>query len=254
MSLSMSLSQKTRGSAHVIIIVCLVVALLVALGVVFYQNLIVKNNTSTTTSNSNTDTTASTASQTTTKLLTGSLSDGFGATLTFGYPADWSLARATTGPLPIVSSGDTTDEKLTVTSPSGKFSVTYWVVSTGGFGGACIPEETGTFVSTSYQQLSKFSNVSYLEYTTTSMPIADDGTHSIGKMRLVMTDAAKKSISGASVCEVSFAGIIPLNSDGVTLLEPEAKISGVKTAEDFKAAAKGTEYEQAKAILLSTSH
>lgn len=54
---SMSSSQKTRGSAHVIIITVLAVALFAALGVVFYQNFIAVKQTSKTDTTSSASTT-----------------------------------------------------------------------------------------------------------------------------------------------------------------------------------------------------
>jgi len=250
----MSSFSKTRGSAHIITIIVLVVALISVLGVVFYQNFIVKSKDSARDASKTTSTAANVVQQPAAKLLNASLSDGFGVKLSFDYPSDWSFSRTTTGPLPIIERGEVTDEKMTVASPSGKFSVHYRVVSTDGYGGVCVPDETGAYVTASYQELTKFSGISYFEATTTAMPITDDGTHSVGEMSLIKTDAAKLSVAGASVCVTGYAGMIALNSNGITLVGPGVTIAGTKTAEEFKAAAKGTEYEQAKAILLSTAH
>lgn len=250
----MSSSQKTRGSAHVIVIICLVVAFIGSLGVVFYQNFVQKDSNATDDVAKTDSSAAKNAPAPATKLISESLSDGFGVKLSFDYPSNWSFSRTTTGPLPIIDRGNPTDQKMTITSPSGKFVVTYRVVSIDGFGGVCVPDETGIYATASYEELSKFEGLSYFEFTTSSMPVADDGTHTTGGMVLIKTANAKLAVSGASVCETSFAEMIALNANGVTFVSPRVTISGVRTAEEFKVAAKGTEYEQAKAILLSTAH
>jgi hypothetical protein len=241
-----------RGSAHVIIIICLVVALLGALGVVFYQNFIQNKQTTSngsTSTSSKTDT-SQTNGTTTTTLADGSIDSSFGTTLSFKYPSTWKYSQTMSG---TIETDGTWTQKITLTSPSGKYVVQYYVGAGGGLGGTCVPTETGTIASTAYEGVSGFSGVSYTEMTYQNMPT--EATNKIGIIELMDTAAASSVQAGASVCDTYLHEVVKLaDKNYVQLIGATMTVSDATTSSQLKSALSGTEYEQGKAILLSTTH
>ena len=190
------------------------------------------------------------------KLVQGSIDPGFGTKLTFSYPETWKKEALIEGPMPLNETKGNTTETITLISPSKKYVVGYMIGANGGLGGACIPEEQPVYTWSSYEGLSGFSGVSYLEATTSPSTRSDGNVRSGWQLSLVETTAAKKATPRTSVCELYMANVIELSSQhNVQIIGAGMKsITGVDDADTFKAALSGDEYEQAKAILLSTSH
>lgn len=248
----MSNKSIQRGSAHLVIVIVLVVALLGALGFIFYQNFVAKHSTDTTTSNSSSTSSKSSTDSTTTStavpLVDGSIDSSFGTTLTFKYPSTWKYSQTISGTI------DTAlDQRITLTSPSGKYVVKYDVDARGGIGGTCVPDETGTIATAAYQVVPGFSGASYLEMTYQNMPT--DATNQIGVVELIDSTVASTLKAGDSVCKPYMHEIIKLaDENSVYVYGATMTVSDATTASQLKSALSGTEYEQGKAILLSTTH
>lgn len=247
-----------KGDAHAVVIVCLVAALACALGLLFYQNYVTKNQPKTDAAGNGSP--ARIAEEPTKtgvpapKLVAGSINASFGVTLNFMHPESWQKTSKVEGPLPLDNQSSTV-ETVTLTSPSGKYSVVYKVGAGGGLGGMCDPSTAGKYTSVTWQSLSKFSSAKYVEYTTSAAPKGtSDYDYGAG---LVRADALDKMVVGQSSCGGYMANIIPLDKSStgqVQAVDFSIHIKDASTADVFKAALSGTEYEQAKSILLSTEH
>lgn len=246
------MSYRTqKGSMHAVVIICLVVALCCALGIAFYQNFIMKEKDRIGQSQSSRTELASPSKKESpkkeVKLLDGSIDSNFNTKLTFKYPETWKITSERT-------SGES-GQKITVTSPSGKYTVMYEVFAGGGIGCACMPEETGTIVSSKYQVAPGFSNMSYIEVTYRGAPSVDGKPGAVGHAFLADSQSVAGVASGDSMCELYLRGVRELGGDKYTyLIDASMKISSASTADEFKAALAGEEYEQGKVILLSTVH
>lgn len=238
--------STSQGSAHVVIIVVLIVALLGALGFVFYQNFIAKKDatqdaTSASTAEKSTSQTKETSK--TPALLTGSIDKGFGTPLGFSYPDTWKLESQIKGPMPLNYEAGATSQTISITSPTAKTVVKYEIGAGGGLGGACDPADGGTVTDVTYQAVTGFPAASYAEYTVKGATWLD-GRHK----QLLKTDSAKALVtgSGKTYCDVSMQNIIPLDtSRSIVLFDASITKSDAGAAEEF---------DQAKAILLSTTH
>lgn len=243
-----------KGDAHTVIIICLVVVLIDALGVVFYQNFIAKSPTKgakvDTTSK---DTAKKTGDTVGVKLVNGSIDPSFGTKLTFTYPETWKYNQVMDG---TVGPESTWTQRITITSPSGKYTVQYYMGAGGGIGGMCLPEDTGTIAGTAYENIAGFSGVSYTELIYANMPASLAGTEAAaGVVELMDSATAAKLKAGDSVCDAYLHEVMKLSdTQFVQLLGATMKVNGATTAAQLKEALSGTEYEQGKAILLSTAH
>lgn len=244
-----------KGSAHVVVVIILVLSLIGALGYIFWQNLN-KNEVE------NKKTTTSQPTQAL-KLLTVSFNEGFGFKLSMNYPENWVLEKSITGSFPINLENGATRETIKITSPTKKYSVEYTVSSNAGIGGMCFPEDTGVI-----KQIN-------------SEPAALDGmrfaevisTNKEGKYHfysgLMKQEVATETVVNESVCDLMYAGIADLHNlpDGtpITLFEATVHIDGFndptnisddkvsETTSEIEEAFKTKEYDQAKAILISTT-
>lgn len=246
--------SQEKGSAHLIIIIALIVLLAGALGVIFYQNFIAKKAAVSDTSNqapsSSQSTTSSSSATTTTKLLQRRINSVFGVNLAFSYPETWTISDDTQGPSPLDASKGNTSETLKLTSPSGKYVVTYTVAANGGFGGTCDPTDAGTYASTAYEKLPAFSAMDYVELTYNGAP-----NNTVGFDGLMNATAAEKIAQGGSLCDGYLQTTYKLSdTNSVYLMNASFSVTGATNASDLQKALSGTEYDQAKAILLSTSY
>ena len=242
--------RLNQGSAHVIIIVIVIIAIVGALGYALYHTLSAAQPAAT--SGSQTQDSSHTVASTPT-YVDGSIDKSFATNLTFKYPSSWTYKEVNNG-TPGQDSGWT--QKITLTSPSGKYSVEYYVGANGGFGGTCLPQDAGLFAKTSYEVVSGFPAASYVELFYKNKPSDTSAPGSPGFVGLMDTDAAKTFAVDASVCDSAMHNIISLNTSPVrvSLINASLSIVGADTSATLSAALSGTEYEQAKAILLSTVH
>jgi len=251
-------SSRQQGSAHTVIIVVLVIALLAALGFVFWQNVIKKDSSEQTSQTG--QSVAKPDSQPVPTLLDASFNSAFGVATSFQYPSDWKLTRTLTGPIPIDENGSTpTREELTVTSPSGEYVVTYRMDSIGGVGGTCDLEDTPYVIGQlDYVQLDQFKGVSLNELIIKNNT-SKTYTYDVSLKRSSFSDGLS---AGDRTCmtTVGLAGVLGLDKRrmfGVTAhivsLDDDKGVS--KNFGSLEAVTKsfsGIEYEQTKAILLST--
>jgi hypothetical protein len=243
--------KYTHGNAAELVIIGVLV--LAVAGLLVWKFVGGKDTTSDTSSaNTTTGNSSKTndASASTIALVDGSIDSSFGTTLSFKYPATWKYAQTMDGT--IETDGSWT-QKITVTSPSGKYVVQYYVGAGGGLGGSCEPPETGTIASAAYQVVSGFSGMSYIEMTFQDMPSV--ATNRIGAIELIDTKSAASVKSGSSVCDVYLHNVVKLAEEKyVQLIDASMTVTDATTASQLKSALTGNEYEQGKAILLSTKH
>lgn len=259
----MQKAHTQQGSAHIIVIVALAVALAGTLGVVFYQNFIAKKSADSrsettaidtqSTSDTKTTTSSDTTKTTTVALKDGSIDASFGTRLTFKYPETWKLAQTMSG---TAGTDSAWTQTTTLTSPSGKYKVGYNVGAGGGIGGSCASIDTGNVATVAYQAVSEFSGMSYVEITHSNMGSDTTGSQwKAGFVGLIDSKTASSLKSGDSVCDYYLHYVTKLvDTNYVQLLQATMTVDGVSTASELNAALSGTEYEQAKAILLSTTH
>ena len=192
----------------------------------------------------------------------GSIDSGFGVMMGFKYPSTWKISSVIEGPMPLNSSEGSTTETIELTSPSGAYKVVYKIGANGGLGGACDPEDGGKIAYLNTKPLQSFSSTVYAEtffenvvaekrngtvLKTTTMP-------SIG---LMQADEVNATAVQKSACDIYLADVIKLSdANDVTLIGAKMEIYELSTGaalETFKSKLSGAEYQQAKAILLSTS-
>ena len=253
------LNQKGFSAVEGLIILIVLAAVgFAAFAVISRQ----KETVQTPTVSSKTATTDTKNTEVKTEYKEGSIDSGFGVTLDFSYPSVWKMTSSIEGPMPLNSSAGSTTQTIELSSPSGEYKVTYKIGANGGLGGACSPLEGGKIAYLNTKPLQGFNNATYVETffenvaadvqngvvtRTTTMPVI-----SVMQTNKVSATAVQKS-----ACDIYLADVIKLSEpNGVTLLGAKMEISNVSDEtmlETFKSKLSGAEYEQAKAILLSTS-
>jgi hypothetical protein len=249
--------SKQEGSAHVAVVAILVIAVIGILGFVFWQNFINQDdsdrvNRSTGTSQDDTPKAA--------PLLDVSFNQAFGINTSFQHPSDWKLDRTLTGPIPIDENGyEPTNEILKVTSPSGKYSVSYHVNSVGGVGGTCDFEETPHQVAQfDYAELENFQGVSFDQLVLKNKA---SSTYSYD-IRLMRTTFVKDLSAGDAICTtgIGIAGALTIGYERMLTVSANIKPLDDENGNSLDMASIDTitksfsdgEYVQMKAILLST--
>lgn len=243
-----------KGSAHVVIVIVLVAALLGALGFIFWQNFMKEKPA--------TDQTSTNKTETTPKLLTASFNEGFKANTSFSYPENWTLERSVTGSFPVNLENGATSEEIKITSPSKKYSAHYRISAHAGIGGACPEEDIGVVK----QVRSEPANLKPEENNFTEAIATNDAEKFVYYAGLMSRDVTKDT----SACELSFAVLTQLGDleDGtpVDLFEASVHIeglndpsnlfegNGVATIAEIEAKFKDAEFNQAKAIIVSTKN
>lgn len=254
----MTQRNSEQGSVHVIIITVVIAAVIAALAVVFWQNFMNDN----TANNGSSVQTAEEemASRDQMTLKTATIDEDFGTQLSFKYLDEWRLERTI--------DGDKTDiwtEDIQITSPSGKYVVTYKIGSGGGLGGACDESTAGVIENFSYEILPEFPEMSFVTYSINgSSPTTNDGTvgmhraESIGS--LINTSNAKRIESGVSACELYFSGVFLLKNGGpntsqnpVSLLDASIEDTNADATMDIDPSILDGEYGVAQGILFSTT-
>ncbi len=245
---------KKSEKGNVIELVVIAVLVLAVVGLLVWR--FAGNDTTTKTDSTTTDRAGQVKASDGDQLLDGSIDSRFGVALTFKYPKAWKIDQTynQSAEDPTMRGGSTT-----LTSPSGDYVVDYAVSAGGGFGGYCSPDdEKGVYASFDYQALSGFSGVSYLETTVKNLDSITNTGGALNTAGLFRTEAAQNTKVGGSICTTYMAGIITLDeATNTELMSATITYKGMAKdkidAATFKQAMQGTEYEQAKAILLSTS-
>jgi len=238
--------NRQTGSTHLVLIIILIVIIIGGLGFVFWQNLHSKNDTPVVSGNTQTDTP-------TIKTKTGQIDAAFPAKLSWTYPENWTVKSEGSGP---AEPSDSTTQKFTLTSPSGKYEVLYYVGLNGGLGGTCEPGE---------DVVTNIKRTSVTGFNKGLLFEAIHGSEAHGFMytsSLFQNSNEIQAVNeGDSYCNIYLRNIIPLTDDGnMVLLAAEVTIKQFSSAESYgapdtatiKKAYEDPEYKTALEILLST--
>lgn len=192
----------------------------------------------------------------------GTIDDSFPIKVSWTYPATWNVQSEE-----LANSGGVTTQKITITSPSGKYSVVYSANMNGGIGGACIPNETtDTLQHIKRQPTDTFSNAVFAEFIYGTYSISNSNKQFDGYTYiagLFKNSAPVQTASvGDSYCKIYLQNALDLSdSDGTILLSADIKINADKdmsitipsdNVASIKAAFEQPEYHDAVKILLST--
>lgn len=247
---------RQSGSATVIIIIVLVIALLGVLGYVFWGKFSQASQTeSDSKTNEPTKTTASNE-----KLVTASFDKSFGIDMTFKYPKAWKIEKDQSGTFP-VAANDSSIESFTLTSPGNEYRVVYRLGAGGGIGGTCDDESAATIIAADSEDVAGWSDVKYVLAVTKTQA----GKY-VSKASLVSASTIRNLKIGGSACGFGL-GVTAVPSMGLDLTLLDASIRGGKdmnivdgtsnqgeeSESDAKRLFSGSSYDEAKAILLSTS-
>ncbi len=243
--------QSQNGSALLVIIIILVVAILGTLGFVLWQHL--KPAIS-----SPVQSTSENKIKPPVKLKTAQIDASFPAKLSWSYPETWTIKSEGSGP---AQPSDTTTQKFTLTSPSTKYEVIYYVGLNGGLGGACEPG-ADVLQSIKIAAVSGFQKGVLLEDTHGSPQ--EGFTYSSGLFK--NNSDVLNAKAGDSVCNVYLRDVIPLTDDGkMVILAAQVDIKQFDSTDQYgptkiypkdatiiEKAFDDPEYKDAVNILLST--
>lgn len=177
----------------------------------------------------------------------------FGLTINVTYPETWKYDVETKGPAPasreLVQEGQITQERITITSPSGNVQVVYSISNAGGLGGACFPEEENIITRAAYQELPRFANVGLGEFAVTDEAIQQPTLYVTDQPNYDDTPLTQIE-AGASVCELVFRPFIALGEDPENF---DAILRGYVTLPQFtdEAGSLSGEAERINALLMS---
>lgn len=247
--------KNTDGNIILPIIIIIVLLVIGALGYIFWTNSQQAQDTAVQTS----ETIQHQETTDTTSLQESTLDATFPVSVSWQYPADWTITSK--GP---TESGGVTMQTVTLTSPTGAYSVVYRGGMGGGIGGTCAPDIAGILQHVSKQATDSFKDAVFAEFIYDTYSIADgertfEGYEYIAG--LFKNDAAIQATSvGDSYCTIYLKNTFFLqNSNGTMLFEagininsssattPLDNVTAITTAFD------NTEYHEAVKILLSTS-
>jgi len=248
--------RRQNGSATVIIIIVLVIALLGVLGYVFLGKF---SQASQSGSDSKTvEPTKTTAPNE--KFETASFDKSFGIDMHFKYPKTWKIEKDHSGAFP-VSANDSSIESFTLISPDKEYSVVYRLGAGGGIGGTCDDESAATIVAADSKDVDGWSGVKYVLAVTKTQ----SGKY-VSKASLVSASTVQNLKIGGSACEFGLGvTAVPSMDLGLTLLDASVHGSkdmnivygtsnqGEKSESDARQLFSGSSYDEAKAILLSTT-
>jgi len=245
--------QNQNGSALVILIIILIVAIIAALGFVLWQNFITEDNTSVqdTSKNSNQD-------ELVIKSKTAQIDSTFPANLSWTYPENWSIKSEGSGPK---QPSDTTTQKITLTSPNGKYEVIYYVGINGGLGGTCEPGGDALKLV----QRTAVPNFNKALFMETIAEASDGFRYNSGLFK--NNEDIQNVKEGDSYCKTYLRNVIPLTEDGnMVILAAEINIKQLdsfdqhgptevypKEISTIENTFADSEYKDAVKILLSTT-
>ena len=198
--------QKQKGSIEIVGVIVVVLLLVGGVGFIAWSNFVKKDATSSAVKE---------AEKTETKEVreykTVEIAESFPVKLSTRYPADWTLNVEGGGPKP--GSDDAVQEKISITSPSKKYTVAYSVISRGGLGGTCIPEMSGVIKSISHDPVAGLSDGQFVEVTTNAK--GPDGRDSFGYISGLYpnSDAVNDVKVGDSLCKLGLINLVQLSDD-----------------------------------------
>jgi hypothetical protein len=247
--------KYTDGNIVLPIVIIIALVLIGILGYIFWTSGQQKTDTT-----QKSETTQSQDETDTITLQEGMLDNIFPTHVSWKYPETWTSAAA--GP---AESGGVTTQTVTITSPSGAYSVVYKGGMNGGIGGACIPgDAVGTLQHVSKQDTETFKDAVFAEFIYDTYSIANSERTFEGYdyiAGLFKNDSTLQATSvGDSYCNIYLKNTFALeNNNGTMLFEagikinaPSISIPSSQTA-PITAAFDNEEYREAVKILLSTS-
>lgn len=244
--------KKQLGSAHVIIAIAVILVLIGVLGLIFWQNLKDKNRVGVKTETTKTEETKAKEP----KMLTANIGEPFELNMSFQYPDTWKLKQTVEGPNPATDESSTS-QKITLTPPTGPYSVNLSLVS-GGLGGTCGDSETGKIQSFSYENLEQFKNATLIEDVYTNL----DGKFFADARLYERSDYFQPTEikAGDTSCKL-YLGFLNFKTNKVTainfvetnIIDSDSPKVGYSTFKEAKEAFSGKYYDEAKSILLSLS-
>lgn len=247
-------AKRQRGSATTIIVIIVVLALLGVLGYVFWGKLsdVVLIGSGKQAGQS--------AKKTNSNLLTASFDKSFGVNMYFKYPKSWTIKNSHDGTFPVTTS-DVGSESFTVTAPDKKYSVTYNLIAGGGIGGACEDKDAATIVAAESEDVDGWKGVKLVREITKS----HSGKY-LTNVTLVSTLVMLNVKAGGSACSLGpGASAVPAMMRTLTLADASVHGAtdmnvtdgttdqGVASEKEARQLFSGKTFDEAKAILLSTT-
>jgi hypothetical protein len=252
-------SHKESGSALAVISIVGVVLILAGLGFIFWQNSIGKPTVKDSTQSANKTTS-------TVKLKEGKVDASFPSPFSWSYPETWSIETTGGGP---VNAGETSVQNFNITSPSGKYTVSYRVAVEGGIGGSCDPSESEVqYVR--QEPIASFENGRFVEFIGDYNNTVDTKKEFLGYYYRSEindnTDAVRQAKIGSSYCVFGLSAVQLSGKMNYTLLGASISIKDlgeivegapmrlVQDVDSIKKAFDTSEYKEAVEILLSTKY
>mgnify|MGYP000954246530 CR=1 FL=1 len=249
--------KRQQGSAAAVIVIVVVIALLGVLGYVFWDRL---GKVSPSRSDKQADQSLVSGSSNT--LEEAAFDKSFGIKLSFKYPKTWTLSREQSGTFP-VTSNETSIETLTLKSPDEKYQVVYRLGANGGLGGTCENENATRIVAAETEELKGWQGAKFMRAIAETR--SDKYVTTVG---LADPDSLPYTKVGLSGCGFGLGVInVPSMQYGLTLLDASihdgdgTKMNivdgmsdeGVASEKEARQLFSGKTFEEAKAILLSTT-
>lgn len=256
--------QKQYGSAHVIIIAALIIVLVGILSFVFWQNFMTQKTPETTqTDNSTTENPAPSVA-----LKVARIDSSYPVQFSWRYPENWTMSVKGDPPK---SHTDSTDQTITITSPSKDYEVVYKVGINRGYGGQCSPDPD-SYDAIEYirrETITEFPDTIFTEIINRSYSVADSQKklegydYSFGIYNGVNHMNSVKT--SESICKVYLKNVFELSeTPNMTLFGASIRLKKIETLDQYgdvlpfkdietiKAALESDEYKDAVKILRST--
>ncbi len=194
-------------------------------------------------------------------LKTASVDSTFPVAVSWEYPEDWTYASMGSGP---TQPGDSTVQTLTMTSPSGDYSVIIRAGANGGLGGACDPTSGNTLLTLKKRPDALLENTTHLEFISEGEPSSNAYAYGSGLYKAAETSTV---VVGSSFCDIYLRGIFEITEqEAMVLMSPRVIVNQLEqtsettpnplakdaiSVEEISALFETDEYDQAVAILLS---
>lgn len=255
--------RNKNGSIYFVVLLLVILAVASVLSFVFWKNFINKDNV---VKNEEGQTGHIVHDIPKKELITGRIDSLFPASLTWNYPANWSIESQGSGPH---SEAETAEQIISLTSPSGNYQVVYRISANGGLGGTCDPKSAGNIHYIRKEPIDKFDKTLFVEYIKNVDPWdgiegeVNSNNYTYESSILNGRASVQQAQVDSSFCDLYLAEVINLSEKYNTrLLSAEIKIKDLDSAEkqglfaqninDIKKYYEDIEYKQAVDILLST--
>ncbi len=216
--------QKQKGSLEIIGVIVVVLLLVGGIGFIAWNNFVKKDATESVVKETEKEEVKEAR-----EYKTVEIADSFPVKLSTRYPADWTLIVVGEGPK--AGSDDPVQQKISVTSPSKEYTVSYMVIARGGLGGTCDQDTSGAIQSISRDPVAGFGDALFVE-TTVDEIRTTDGRAAFGYVSgLYSNDDRVKDIKVTdSFCELGRINYIKLSDTLDTgLIDANIKINKLES-------------------------